>query len=88
MSFLKVEENRYINIDRIGDIAYTPANSLAVVFVPEGQSPPNPSWLIIDLKSGEQIRLEGEAADRVWAAFQSVVQPPPRTDGETKPAQE
>jgi hypothetical protein len=88
MSLFKLEENRYINTDHIADITYTPANSLAVVVVPLGQSPPNPSYLIIDLKSTEQIRLEGETADTVWAAFQAVAQPPLRSDGEAKLAQE
>jgi hypothetical protein len=76
---LQLSRNRYIDIDHIADITYTPAGSLAVVvtYDPADQreierSPPSPSYLNIELKSGEVIQLEGEEADAVWADFQKT----------------
>jgi hypothetical protein len=84
MSLFRLKENRYIDTDHIADIEYSPENSLALVApsVPGSESNPdiplssNPSYLNIDLKSAEHIRLEGEEADVAWAAFQAAAQLP------------
>ena len=82
MPLFRLQENRYINSDHISDITYSPAGSVQIVRVggdgePVGQQrPPNsyPSWLNIDLKDTEHIRLEGEEADAAWAEFEAIAQ--------------
>jgi len=86
MPLFKLNENRYLNTDYVADIWYHPAGELSVRISFVGaskeeessrtiQSPHN-STLEIQLLNKDllPIRLEGDEADIVWAAFQEVRQ--------------
>jgi hypothetical protein len=76
MALFKLDENRFIDTDHISVIQYTPANSNTVVDPKPFQR--TPSYLNIKLKSSEEIRLQGDEADEVWAAYQKANRRPTR----------
>ena len=74
MALFQLNENRFIDTDQISIIQYTPANSMTVADPKPSQS--TPSYLNFKLESSEEIRLEGDEADEVWAAYQKAIRRP------------
>ena len=83
MALFKLTEDRYLDTDAIADIQYTPQ-----VFTPNPAAGieegliQNCSFLAIELKTGEKIRLEAEQADMVWQSFQPAQTPAKRQETE------
>jgi hypothetical protein len=79
MPFLQVEENRYVALDEIVDIRYTPANSQPLPSFPKLTGEPaalyaqHPSSLSIRLKGAEPIKLVSTNADGVWEKYKKAV---------------
>jgi hypothetical protein len=76
MPLFQLNEKRFIDTEHISVIHYTPANSNTIADPKLFQR--TPSYLNIKLKSSEEIRLEGDEADEVWAAYQKAIRRPMR----------
>jgi hypothetical protein len=60
MPLFKVNSHRSLNVDFVRAIDFTPADAIGQTSVD------------IQLRTGERIQLEGEAAQRAWDAFQQA----------------
>ncbi len=86
MPLFELSEYRHLSTEKVLDIAFTPAYTQPGIMVsyaspgstePDASSqqiefPPSPSLLSIELSDGEYIQLEGDQAEKVWAAYSLV----------------
>jgi hypothetical protein len=74
MPLFPLNDRRHINTDQIADIHYRPEGPPVVIDGrPTELQPTIPSHLHIDLKSKEEIDLDAEEADAVWAAYKDAI---------------
>lgn len=71
----QIKRRTLIHTDHIAEIDYSPPGRAQRCFgslLDKSKLPPTPSYLNIDLKDKEHIRLQGAEADEAWQAFQAV----------------
>jgi hypothetical protein len=74
MPLFPLNDHRHINTDQIADIHYTPKGLPTVIDSrPIELQPIIPSHLHIELRSREEIDIDAEEADAVWAAYKNAI---------------